>query len=212
MILFFWVYESSSMLMAELAMLAGSTEMPNAYGKIMFYYLSLGTNIQPEINAANMVRLLTEQFGPLITYPFVYTQPENIATKNDFLNSLCIIFAYMHETACKDKLNDIETQLGRNRDDPNRSLKDRTADIDILGSSTVQDTHFFSRFTECYIKSIYQLDNAQKLFTLPELSTRKCPTTVDFDRASGHVRVINDCADSLENWHKTTLKGQQSLG
>ncbi len=172
----------------------------------MFYYLSLGTNIQPEENAANMVTMLAKEFGPLITYPFVYTEPENIATKNLFLNSLAIVYSSLPQDDIKTRLNHIEEQLGRDRDDPDKSTKDRTADIDILGKSADQINDFFSHYTESYIINIAHLNEGSKVFTLPVLASTERPTTIDFDRASGNIRIVDNGTNRLKHWHKSALE------
>ena len=54
-------------------------------------------------------------------------------TKRDFLNALFIIQTSMSAEQLKQEFNRIEEALGRDRSDPQRSFKDRTIDIDILG-------------------------------------------------------------------------------
>ncbi|VUD67514.1 hypothetical protein TDB9533_03831 [Thalassocella blandensis] len=120
----------------------------------MHYYLSIGTNISPEYNAAQIIKLLATAFGEIHYFPFVYTQPQGMRTHNTFLNSVAVVKSELDSTEFKQQLNTIETTLGRDRTDPLRSKKDRTADIDILGSSEQWDSQFFHQFNESYIRGV----------------------------------------------------------
>ena len=117
----------------------------------MYYYLSLGSNIHPEKNAVGIVTALLAQFNDLYLFPFIKTQPVNMETNNYFLNSLAIINSDLKKSGIKSILNHVEISLGRDRSDPHKSKKDRTADIDILGCELNFDTDFFLRFKESYI-------------------------------------------------------------
>lgn len=171
----------------------------------MFYYFSIGTNLEPERNAVSIVKMLSDKFGPIVLYPFIYTQPENIATSKIFLNSLAIIFSPLDEKNIKYILNNIEISLGRNRKDPLRSKKDRVADIDILGYSKDHNGNFFDRYEEPYIKRvIINKKNSVDLSALGLPSSER-PATINFDATAGHIRVLQNTADGLINWHKPTL-------
>ena len=123
----------------------------------MFYYLSIGTNIAPEENAGKIVRLLSKYFGEIYLFPFIYTEPQNIATENPFLNSVAILQSALSERELKDILNNIETTLGRDRNNPKRSVSDRPADIDIIATHREFDLDALKHVSESYIKDVYEL-------------------------------------------------------
>lgn len=172
---------------------------------MMFYYFSIGTNIEPEHNAVNIVKMLSQHFGPIVIYPFVYTQPQNIVSQNVFLNSIAIALSPKNEVEVKNILNSIEITLGRDRSDPQRSKKDRVADIDILGFSKDQDNNFLDQQKELYIKEVIDTQSHSVDLTSFGLPSSKGPATVDFDTTSSHIRILQNAADSLIDWHKASL-------
>ncbi|MFL0811389.1 MAG: 2-amino-4-hydroxy-6-hydroxymethyldihydropteridine diphosphokinase [Agarilytica sp.] len=171
----------------------------------MHYYLSLGSNIEPEKNAVKMLAALANRFGAFIAYPFYYTPPVKITSGHPFLNSLAIIPSGLQPDAFKAELNCIEIRLGRDRSDPLRSQKDRTADIDILKISAKVDTLFFENFDEPYI-NIFTLGKDKRAdlsaFGLP---TTERATTVDLDTTTGHIRVVDSALDGQQYWLKPSF-------
>ncbi len=171
----------------------------------MYYYLSIGSNIEPELNAVRIITSMLTHFGPLISYPFVRTMPDKIVTKNNFLNSVAIVRSSLDPDEFKRVLNSIETSLGRDRTDPERSLKDRTADIDILGFGDKIDIRFFEKFDAPYINfkpyTALDFENMEAL----GLPNTKGATTIYFDSSSGHIRILDNTDERLEDWHKSSL-------
>ena len=98
----------------------------------MYYYLSIGSNIDPESNISKTLEVLLNKFSELYLFPPVYTVPENIKSNNKFINTLAVLKSDLNITSLKNILNDIEESLGRDRGDENRSMKDRVCDIDII--------------------------------------------------------------------------------
>lgn len=177
----------------------------------MYYYLSIGTNIDPHNNAARIIRQLLDNFGPMISHPFLLNAPQNIASKNKFLNSVAIIYSDKSEKEIKGTLNQIEIALGRDRNDPLKSVKDRTADIDILGCSEELNSEFFKQFSEPYINFNAQSErdhNDYADLSQKGLPSTQGPTTIHFDRTAGQIRILDDRQHSLKNWHKTTFNPQ----
>jgi len=162
----------------------------------MYYYLSIGTNILPEQNAVKIVRHLCGQFGKMVLYPFIRTSPINIQSDNLFLNSVAIIQSELEQTALKTKLDGIELTLGRDKVDPQSSMKDRTADIDIL--------HCCKRLDLCaeiaedipYIRRVLALKPSVDLQNLG-LPAIDRPTTINIDTVSGQIIVVAEELDSL---------------
>ncbi len=171
----------------------------------MYYYLSIGSNINPKENSVRIITSMLKHFGPLVAYPFVRTIPDKIITKNSFLNSVAIVRSSLEPDEFKRILNSIETSLGRDRNDPEKSIKDRTADIDILGYGADIDTKYFDNFKEPYINfnpyTTLDFENMEPL----GLPSTKGATTIYFDSGSGHIRVLDNTGERLEDWHKSTL-------
>lgn len=165
----------------------------------MFYYLSLGSNVAPEINAVNMVRSLCHTFGAITIFPFSYTSPEGIETKKHFINSLAIVESNECAELIKCKLNSIEVSLGRNRADPDRSRKDRSADLDILGVSEKEDLTVFFRQPELYISKILSGTTDVVNLSLYGLPITKGPSAVNLDAGTGNIVVIDDAHDCFVN-------------
>tara|TARA_R100000750_G_scaffold2442_14_gene2207 strand:+ start:187 stop:678 length:492 start_codon:yes stop_codon:yes gene_type:complete len=97
------------------------------------YLCSLGSNIEPQSHFPKARAALEALSGNISFSRNIPTRPVNMNTKRDFLNALFIIQTSMSAEQLKQEFNRIEEALGRDRSDPQRSLKDRTIDIDILG-------------------------------------------------------------------------------
>jgi 2-amino-4-hydroxy-6-hydroxymethyldihydropteridine diphosphokinase len=101
----------------------------------MHYFLSIGSNIDPEKNVILIIEKLLNISPRLLVSKVILTEPEGFESKNHFLNA-CIYFESDElkekEIELKEHFNRIEIQLGRDRNDPNRAKKDHPADIDII--------------------------------------------------------------------------------
>lgn len=175
----------------------------------MYFYLSLGSNISPEASAVRMVRALCLRFGKIGLFPFCYTPPEGINSDTLFLNGLAIIAASDAKLLVKDQLNAIETAMGRDRDDPERSYKDRTADIDILAQAEALDLRHFYAAPESYVQTCFHLRGT----TRPDLrqwglASYQRPSTVHVDTCTGKICVIEDELEGLKHWVETSFTGE----
>ena len=99
----------------------------------MKYLCSLGSNIEPELHFSRAKHYLYQISDELAFTRDILTRPVDIDTPHPFLNALFTIETTLTAQQLKQRFNEIEEQLGRDRDDPDRSIKDRTIDIDILG-------------------------------------------------------------------------------
>jgi len=97
------------------------------------YLCSLGSNIEPQTNFPQAQAALKTISDSIRFSRNIPTSPVDMDTENDFLNALFVIQTSMSAHELKREFNHIEETLGRDRSDPERSLKDRTIDIDILG-------------------------------------------------------------------------------
>ncbi len=171
----------------------------------MYYYLSIGSNIEPKLNSVRIITQMLKHFGPLVSYPFVRTTPDKITTNHSFLNSVAIVRSSLGPADVKRILNSIETSLGRDREDPEKSVKDRTADIDILGYDTEINIDYFHTFDEPYINfKPYTARDFEHMEALG-LPRTEGAATIHFDSRSGHIRILDNTADRLEYWHKSSF-------
>jgi 2-amino-4-hydroxy-6-hydroxymethyldihydropteridine diphosphokinase len=92
-------------------------------------YLSLGSNVDPELHLARAVAELRERFGPLTVSAFLRT-PAVGFDGPDFLNAAAIVETDLDIVALDAWLHRLEDAHGRRRDVPR--FADRPLDIDIV--------------------------------------------------------------------------------
>lgn len=93
---------------------------------------SIGSNINPHQNVINVLERLLKQFPEIVVSRILKIPPVGMTSHQDFLNLVVFIATEMELSALKSLFNKIETDLGRDRSDPNCKIKDRPADLDIL--------------------------------------------------------------------------------
>ncbi len=177
----------------------------------MYYYLSLGSNIDPEHSAVEMVRWLCRHFGSIGLYPFRYTQPEGIESDTAFVNTLAIVRSEAAPAQVKQWLNEIEAAMGRDRSDPLRSIKSRSADLDILGSTKALTLSFFAGAEEGYVQQCWRLQGRQPDLSAFGLASYERAATVDLDAGTGQIRVVEDECEGLKHGREAPLTRQQGF-
>ena len=159
----------------------------------MYYYLSLGTNIDPQLNAVAMVKSIICEFGSIYLFPFVSTEPVNICTSNTFLNSICVIQSNLDNGTVKEITNKIEVQLGRKKFDILSGQKDTEADIDIIMSSDYLIELRNLHVKEPYVDAVLISDSIKRVdlkpFGLPSIYR---PSTINFDTRTRQVVIVDD--------------------
>ncbi len=120
----------------------------------MHYFLSIGSNIDPEKNIILILEQLFKFSERLLISRVILTAAEGFESKHHFLNA-CIYFENedLNAIELKEHFNHIETILGRDRNDPNRAKKDHPADIDIIWGLE-KLSHFPPLPTEFYIRPL----------------------------------------------------------
>ena len=169
----------------------------------MYYYLCIGSNINPKQNFEQIIMQLLKAFTSCYIYPAIKTTPENLSTDNHFLNSLAVIYSEKDEKLIKQILNEIEESLGRDRNDPLRGEKDRTADIDIMTTSSEFDLRHFSDFSDSFIQEVLQGKKPSVALKLGSLVFRDGPAAIHFNATTGQIRIIENELDSLDNGIKS---------
>lgn len=122
-----WVTSNTTLVAPQLTFQFG------VWGMIGYSFAALGSNIDPEMNIHHAKQQLQTLSGDCLFSQNIATKPVDIDTNNGFLNALFIIDTPLSSDELKQQFNQIEEALGRDRSDPERSKKDRTIDIDILG-------------------------------------------------------------------------------
>lgn len=94
-------------------------------------YVSLGSNIEPEKNLVQVVRLLRSKCKVIAVSSVYRTAPQGFSEQPDFLNmAVQLSTSLSPETFKTDILDWIERELGRQRDPLNKNAP-RTIDLDI---------------------------------------------------------------------------------
>ncbi len=174
----------------------------------MYYYLSVGSNINPEINIAKCLEILLENFATAFVYPCTYTQPECIVTDKIFINTLLVISSEQDQASLKAFFCSVEERLGRDRADSDRSYKDRTCDIDIIMCSGEFSLSYFAACDESYLQQVLceSSDKAGVALFGSYFSDR--PATIYFDTAASDKLIIDYKSYALEDGFEARLSRQ----
>lgn len=124
----------------------------------MYYYLSLGSNVDAEHCAVKMLRRLSQEFGCIAAYPFRYTEPEGVVNAQPFFNSLAVIQSDLDNVDLKRFLVQIENAIEGEYLDLERSAKSRCADIDILHWADDFAPKYFANAKEAYVHACYRCE------------------------------------------------------
>ena len=163
----------------------------------MFYYLSLGSNIDPQKNIGRCVEILLDKFDALYIYPPVYTEPEGVDTDNMFINTLIVLNSSIHKATFKSVLNKIEESLGRDKKKLNQSFIGHTCDIDIISNKVEFDLGVFHNLQESYLRSVLYSKNLAKQVQVYNLRCIDRPSTIYFDRGSSNKAIFGNKFDTL---------------
>lgn len=138
------------------------------------YLLGLGSNIEPFENFAQITTMLLESFDNISMSRVLHIPPVGMNSQHYFLNAVAFIETDLKQDDLKYICNQIETALGRDRDDPDSKHKDRPADLDILAYLAFpQDaTREASSITDEYF--LYPLIDELKAF----LNDRAVPAVI----------------------------------
>ncbi|EGN74378.1 2-amino-4-hydroxy-6-hydroxymethyldihydropteridine pyrophosphokinase [Idiomarina sp. A28L] len=197
----------------------------------MIYYLSLGSNLAPSEHIARALRELSERYGCILVLPIVRTEPCAINSSNAFLNTIAVVSSNESSQALKAWLNSLEAEHGRDRNDPERSHKDRTLDIDILLGQeafdfTVAETNQ-QYFSEPYVQASLQALQNETVFDTEQfahnvntsdvllpgasISLGHRAATIDFEHSSGNIFIRENSLDTLLERFEATLDRQQGF-
>ena len=92
-------------------------------------FIGIGSNINPELNIPDCVRILRERFGELILSPVYESEPVGFEGEN-FYNMVVCFDTELTPEELVDRLHDIEGDFNRSRN--TSSFSPRTMDLDLL--------------------------------------------------------------------------------
>ncbi|NUB29690.1 hypothetical protein GAY30_33540 [Azospirillum brasilense] len=97
------------------------------------YILGIGTNVEPDLNAARIAARLANLFGSVLLSRFYRTAPVGMTSAHPFVNYCAYVPSTLEPACCKGLCVEIELALGRDRAHPCCKTRDRPADIDLIG-------------------------------------------------------------------------------
>ena len=105
------------------------------------FFLSIGSNIRPEVFVPRCLSLLKEKIQVTKTSSIYQTDPVGPVGKQAFWNCAVQVDTELTQEELLKELRMIENQLGRKRD-PNNKYAPRTIDLDILPQKDYQSLAF----------------------------------------------------------------------
>lgn len=169
----------------------------------MYYVISIGSNIQPELHVAAAVSALAKSFGSLYLYPRVYTQAELVVSNHVFINSVLVLRSMLPATELKAELCRIEELLGRDRSDPERSVKDRSCDLDIIWHQPSWSEVWKTELSESYIQQVFDPASRQAPIQFGCQLFSERPAAIYFQAETGDKFIVDQKPDALINWLET---------
>lgn len=169
----------------------------------MYYVVSLGSNIQPEHHVAAAISILCKTFGSLYLYQRVYTQAQSVESNHVFINSVLVLHTALSPSELKAELCRIEEQLGRDRSDPNRSVKDRSCDLDIICSQQFWSEDWKTQLNESYIQQVFDPSSRPAPIQLGCQLFSERPAAIYFQAQAGDKFIVDQKTDALINWLET---------
>lgn len=169
------------------------------------YLLALGSNIRPQENMAAMVTALVSKFKELNISRVLQIPPVGMNSYKDFLNTIVFIETHLSQLELKAFCNQIEINLGRDRDDPLSKTKDRPADMDILRAlklpddagvivSNITDEYFLYPIIRELLGYLTETPEVVRpegiLIQAPQLRFGESATTIYWNRGAGNKRVL----------------------
>ncbi len=169
------------------------------------YILGVGSNIDPYKNIALIITQLVNTFKTIHLSRVLQIPPIGMNSSRDFLNLVVFIETDLPESELKQQCNQIEIALGRDRNDPDRKMKDRPADLDILATahfpedgarpaSSITDEYFLypllDELASYLTESDYSLLQHGEKIEIDGLTFGQTATTINRDRSASNERVV----------------------
>ncbi|SDK04813.1 2-amino-4-hydroxy-6-hydroxymethyldihydropteridinediphosphokinase [Ferrimonas sediminum] len=157
------------------------------------YYCSFGANLNPEANAVLALTALSRRFSPIVLSSIIKTAPAAMESEHQFLNFAFWFDSTLSAGEVKSVFNQLEIAQGRDRSDPDCSIKDRPLDLDIL---SVNQAPSPAQHPEYLTPLLDQLTGSSRPVTgiclaKHGLELGHRATTIHRDSGSGHIRVVD---------------------
>lgn len=163
----------------------------------MYFWISIGSNIEPEAHTGQALEAIAEIAPVWWLYPPGYTEPVGMPTSARFINTVLVLHCPFNPGELKPRFESIEIHLGRDRTDPDRSRKDRVCDIDILQAEPRFRLETRHAITEPYLQPVLDGAAAPAPVTVYGSGLPERPATIDLDRSTRHVRILDDGPQAL---------------
>ncbi|MEM8525334.1 MAG: 2-amino-4-hydroxy-6-hydroxymethyldihydropteridine diphosphokinase [Bacteroidota bacterium] len=150
------------------------------------YFIALGSNINPESNIINMIEALFELSEVVDISEIMRTEPVGLKSEKYFLNTVVRIETDKDRPDLKNALNTIEESLGRDRSNPERKYRDRTADLDILFALPLEEK--FADKTLFEEEGVYIVNPLMILLKYLDYQTNMNYEVDDFPRVRLHYK------------------------
>lgn len=119
-----------------------------------YYLVGLGSNLEPEFNITKAYQEMTLQVNILDHSPVLINPPCGTSFQFTFHNQILLIQSEHSSAHLKALFERIEISMGREPKSPERRLRDRPIDIDILAQSDSVEEILSISFTETYNQAI----------------------------------------------------------
>ena len=119
-----------------------------------YYLIGLGSNLEPELNITEANQAIALQVSLLDHSPVLINPPCGTSFQFTFHNQILLIQSEYSASHLKALFERIEISMGREPKSPERRLKDRPIDIDILATSNSITGVLSTSFPEPYNQAI----------------------------------------------------------
>ena len=175
----------------------------------MWTLCSIGSNIEPINNTALALTRLARLFGQVQLSPLVRTRAVAVTGQQDFLNAFIRFESDASDFELKQQLNAIEIDLGRDRSHRDSKILPRPMDIDILDRQRSLERLKPNESTP-YLNAVWQAEQAGQLdqtwsVEVAGVLLGQMPATINFDHATGQVRVVTQQTNRVEHRGKASL-------
>lgn len=96
------------------------------------HFIGIGSNLAARRHVPQAIHALLRMTSELTLSRVLETQAEGMLSNHPFLNAVVCLRTGLAGGELKGQLNEIEGQLGRDRSDLHRGVKDRPIDLDML--------------------------------------------------------------------------------
>lgn len=182
----------------------------------MWTLCSLGSNVEPETHMPLAIDRLVRWFSLVQVSPLIRTQPVGLMGGGDFINGLVRFQTNLSDGELKQRLNALETDLGRDRHHPDKKRLPRTIDVDILDRAPRIEALNPGENTP-YMRDMWAADQGQLAglecwpVALDGQSLGEETAAVHFDYRTGQIRVRAQKIDGVQYRVEPTLPLQEGV-